>query len=101
MNFYEKVYAIVRQIPQGKVTSYGHIALRAGNAKASRAVGYALHRNPDPATIPCHRVVNRQGKLADAFVFGGAGEQKNRLAREGVIFTDDTHVDLKTCLWLG
>ncbi len=99
MNFYAIVYDIVKQIPLGKVASYGQIALLAGSPRASRAVGYALHCNPDPAHIPCHRVVNRQGRLAEAFVFGGADEQKHRLLREGVTFIDDRHVDLKTCLW--
>ncbi len=100
MNFYESVYDIVKKIPLGKVSTYGQIAMLIGNPRASRAVGYALHQNPDPAHIPCHRVVNRQGQLAEAFVFGGAGEQKERLLREGVSFIDDTHVDLKTCLWM-
>lgn len=99
MNFYEAVYDIVTQIPQGKVATYGQVALLAGSPRASRAVGYALHKNPDPARIPCHRVVNRQGRLAEAFVFGGADAQKHRLQREGVRFLDDRHVDLKTCLW--
>ncbi|MFI3206411.1 MAG: MGMT family protein, partial [Clostridia bacterium] len=79
MNFYEKVYEIVRQIPLGKVATYGQIAMLAESPRASRAVGFALHKNPDPSTIPCHRVVNKQGKLAEAFVFGGINEQRIRL----------------------
>ena len=100
MNFYEKVYDIVKQIPKGKVLTYGKIAILAGNPKASRAVGYALHRNPDPRTIPCHRVVNKQGKLADSFAFGGCNEHKQRLINEGVIFTDENLVDLDKHLWI-
>lgn len=57
MNFYEKVYAVVKQIPKGKVATYGQIALLCGNPRAARAVGYALHCNPEPGIIPCHRVV--------------------------------------------
>jgi methylated-DNA-protein-cysteine methyltransferase-like protein len=55
-----------------------------GNAKASRAVGYALHANPEPVVIPCHRVVNREGKLSPAFAFGGIGVQQKLLESEGV-----------------
>ncbi|MFI3326710.1 MAG: MGMT family protein [Clostridia bacterium] len=99
MNFYEKVYEIVRQIPMGKVATYGQIAMLAGSPRASRAVGFALHKNPDPSTIPCHRVVNRQGKLAEAFVFGGINEQRIRLENEAVTFADENHVDMEECLW--
>ena len=62
-NFYEKVYDIVAQIPKGKVTTYGCIAMRLGNIRLSRLVGNALHANTDPVNVPCHRVVNREGKL--------------------------------------
>ena len=57
MNFNSRVYEIVRQIPEGKVASYGQVACMAGSLRASRAVGYALHRNPFQQKVPCHRVV--------------------------------------------
>lgn len=83
-NFYKLVYDHVKLIPMGKVATYGEIARACGNPRASRVVGYALHRNPEPQTIPCHRVVNRDGKLADSFAFGGANVQKKLLQNEGV-----------------
>lgn len=98
MNFYEKVYEVVRQIPIGKVTTYGQVAMLCGSPKAARAVGYALHVNPSPGVIPCHRIVNREGKLAKSFAFGGIDRQKELLEKEGVKVDVDT-VDLKIFLW--
>ena len=97
-NFYEKVYDIVAQIPKGTVTTYGCIAMRLGNIRLSRLVGNALHANIDPVNIPCHRVVNREGKLAPMYVFGGIDAQKERLENEGVV-VDGDKVDLKKYLW--
>ena len=93
MSFYDKVYEQVKKIPYGKVATYGQIAVLCGSPRASRAVGYALHFNPDPQNIPCYRVVNREGKLAPAFAFGGIDEQRARLCAEGVRVVDYT-VDL-------
>ena len=98
-NFYQKTYTVVCQIPAGKVATYGQIAMLAGNPRASRAVGYALHRNPMPGIIPCHRVVNREGRPAPAFAFGGAGVQQSMLEQEGVVFNRDGSVVLKKHLW--
>ena len=92
--FYERVYQITKQIPLGKVATYGQIAAKLDKPKAARAVGNALHNNPDPKTIPCYRVVNRKGRLAQGF-----GEQKGRLLKEGVKFRDKKHVDLNECLY--
>ena len=78
-NFYEKVYDIVAQIPKGKVTTYGCIAMRLGNIRLSRLVGNALHANTDPVNVPCHRVVNREGKLAPMYVFGVLTFKRNGL----------------------
>ena len=100
MGFNERVYEAVKQIPYGKVATYGQIAWMAGNPRASRAVGWALHRNPQPGVIPCHRVVNREGRLAPAFAFGGIDAQKALLEREGVAVVDG-FVDLAEYLWLG
>ena len=91
----ERVYEFVRKIPQGKVTTYGQIAEFLGNKKLARAVGNILHQNPDPARIPCHRVVNRSGKVSDAYAFGGADAQRASLKREGIVFEPDGSVDLR------
>ena len=96
-NFFERVYDIVRKIPEGKVMTYGQIADAIGT-KDSRRVGQALHANKDSLGIPCHRVVNKDGRLAPGYAFGGPDEQRMKLKAEGVIFTDDNHVDLNKCM---
>lgn len=98
---FERIYAVVRQIPAGKVSTYGMVAALAGSAKWARAVGYALHRNPNPAQIPCHRVVNRYGNPAPGYAFGGEGVQRAKLEAEGVRFLENGSVDLEHCLWNG
>lgn len=100
MNFYEKVYKIVKNIPRGKVVSYGQIAKMVGNPNASRAVGYALHKNPSQETIPCHRVVNKDGRLAPGFAFGGEDAQKLLLESEG-IKVENGYVNMKIYKWDG
>ena len=95
MNTFEKIYEQVKRIPLGKVATYGQIALMAGNPRWSRVVGYALHSNPEPGIIPCHRVVTKDGKLSKAFVFGGENAQKELLINEGVIFLNEDTVDLE------
>lgn len=97
--FYEKIYDAVLQIPYGKVATYGQIALMAGNPKAARAVGNALHINPAPDVIPCYRVVNAKGMLAPHFAFGGADVQKKLLEAEGVEVIDNK-VDLKKFIYI-
>ncbi len=99
MSFYDKVYDVVVKIPKGKVATYGQIAVYCGSPRASRAVGYALHFNPRPGIIPCHRVVNRFGKLAPVFAFGGIDAQKNLLLSEGVEVDENYMVDLEKYLW--
>ncbi|MBQ2944204.1 MAG: MGMT family protein [Ruminococcus sp.] len=100
MNTFEKIYAVVRKIPYGKVATYGQIALLAGNPHWSQVVGYALHSNPEPDSIPCFRVVNRFGELSSAFAFGGINRQQELLEAEGVEVKDG-RVDLKRYLWNG
>ena len=100
MNTFEKIYEQVRKIPKGKVATYGQIALMAGNPRWSQIVGYALHSNPEPIVIPCHRVVNKEGRLAKAFAFGGENAQRNLLINEGVIFLDEYTVDLQKCRYI-
>ena len=99
MNTFERIYEIVKQVPKGKVATYGQVALLAGNKRWSRVVGYALHVNPDNSIIPCHRVVNRYGEPSSAFAFGGRNRQIELLESEGVEFTDG-HVDMERFLWI-
>lgn len=94
----KRIYEAVKKIPKGKVATYGQIAMLAGDKNMSRAVGNALHKNPDPTTIPCHRVVNAKGELSGSFAFGGANVQKDRLEAEGVIVKDGI-VNLKIYQW--
>ncbi len=101
MSTFEKIYAVVRKIPKGKVATYGQVAIMAGNPHWSQVVGYALHSNPEPMIIPCHRVVNRFGKLAPSFAFGGEGVQRQLLENEGIVFENDGTVDLKKYCWDG
>ncbi len=96
--FSDDVYNAVRKIPRGKVLSYGMVAMLAGHAGASRAVGTALHKNPDPKTIPCHRVVGADGRLAKFFAFGGVEAHRFALLSEGVTFIGEK-VDMKSCVW--
>ena len=95
MNTFEKIYEVVKSIPKGKVATYGQVALLAGNSRWARVVGYALHVNPEPGTIPCHRVVNREGKVAPGFAFGGEGVQRQLLESEGIVFESDGRIDLE------
>lgn len=101
-NTFERIYAAVKLIPPGSVASYGQVAEAAGNRRWARVVGYALHVNPEPGVIPCHRVVMKDGAVSSAFAFGGANRQIELLKHEGVEFLDDTHVDMKrfcvTCI---
>lgn len=99
MSFFENVYEAVQLIPRGKVATYGQIARMIGAPRSSRAVGYALHANPRPGVIPCHRVVNREGRLAPAFAFGGPEIQAQLLESEGVEVDEDFIVDLEKHLW--
>lgn len=99
MTTFEKIYEVVKRIPKGKVSTYGQVAYLAGNPRLARVVGYALHNNPDPQNIPCHRVVNREGRVAKAFVFGGGSVQKSLLEAEGIEFCDDEKIDLDKYIW--
>ena len=96
-NFKEQVFEKVRKIPRGKVSTYGSIAEMLGKRRWARQVGWSLHQNIDPKT-PCHRVVDRNGRLAPNFAFDGVAEQRRRLEVENVKFRDKMHVDLKSCL---
>ncbi len=91
----ERVYAYLKTIPKGRVTTYGRIAVYLGNKNFARTVGNILHDNPDPSQYPCHRVVNSKGKVAENYAFGGAEVQRKRLESEGVVFEENGTVDLK------
>ncbi len=93
-SFADKVYEVTQAIPKGKVMTYGDIALRMGNPCYARAVGNALHHNPKEGVIPCHRVVNGQGRLAEHFGFGGLEVQQRMLESEGIEVING-RVDLK------
>lgn len=95
VSFYDKIYEAVGKIPRGKVATYGQVAAMAGNPKAARAVGNALHKNPLPGIIPCHRVVNASGGLAPSFAFGGEAAQRELLINEGVTFSGNGNVESK------
>ena len=81
---FNRIYAVVKRIPRGKVATYGQVARLAGNPRWARVVGYALHVNPDPDGIPCYRVVNARGELAGEFAFGGEGAQARLLEADGI-----------------
>ena len=95
---FERIYEVVKQIPYGKVATYGQVAALAGNKRWARVVGYALHANPDPENIPCYRVVNKFGEVSKAFAFGGENRQIELLEAEGVTFVDG-RVDMKKHQW--
>ena len=98
MTFSEKVYEYLLTVPKGTVVTYGMIARAIGHPRASRQVGNALHHNPYPVVIPCHRVVNREGRLAPAFAFGGWEKQAELLRAEGIEVADG-YVDLEKYIW--
>lgn len=90
----KRIYDAVKKIPYGQVATYAQIAEMAGDRKMARAVGNALHRNPDPDRIPCYRVVNAKGELAGEFAFGGEARQRELLEAEGIEVADG-RVDLE------
>ncbi len=99
MGFFEMVYETVRKIPKGKVATYGQIAKLVGEPRKARIIGWALHVNPYPGDVPCHRVVNRYGELSGNFAFGGEESQKKLLINEGIIFDLNGKIDLDKYLW--
>lgn len=100
MTLNEEIYKIVMKIPYGKVATYGQIATLCGNPYYARAVGNALHKNPNPQKIPCYRVVNSNGKLTENFAFGGLRVQSDLLISEGIELIDGK-VDLEKYQWRG
>ncbi len=99
MSFFETVYEQCMRIPRGRVATYGQLAALSGNPRMSRQVGWALHANPRPGEIPCHRVVNRFGEICKGFAFGGPEIQRRLLEREGVSVGEGGRIDLTVFGW--
>ncbi len=102
-NVFRVIYKIVKKIPKGKVVTYGQIAKKIKDFNFSckvnpKIVGFALHVNKD-LSVPCHRVVNKEGKIAESYAFGAKEGQRKKLVSEGVNFLDEVRVDLKKHLW--
>lgn len=98
--FFKNVYKIVKQIPKGKVATYGQIALLMGSPRSARIVGYAMNCAPSGENLNCHRVVNKKGELCNEDIFG-KGVQRALLIKEGVKFLEDGTIDMKLCMWDG
>lgn len=97
--FPDRVYEIVARIPHGRATTYGAIARALGNPRAAREVGWALSNVPEGSQLPCHRVVDREGRLSGGWAFGHPEIMAGRLEDEGVPFLEQFRVDLSTCFW--
>lgn len=98
-NFYQRVYAVVEQIPFGRVTSYGAIARFLGAARSARMVGYALKSSGAHPGLPAHRVLNRNGQLTGKHQFGGSQMMEQLLAAEGLPVQNDAVQDWETYFW--
>jgi len=98
-NFFEKVYAIARQIPYGKVTSYGAIAKALGTARSARMVGWAMNAAHNLEDVPAHRVVNRKGLLTGKHYFDGTNLMQQLLESEGIVVVDNQIVNLNEHFW--
>jgi methylated-DNA-protein-cysteine methyltransferase related protein len=97
--FIERVFDVVRQIPPGRVSTYGRIARYVGAARSARMVGWALHNCPDDISDVAHRVVNRNGDLTGGWAWGHPDIMRGLLEDEGVTFSDEYRVDLSKHLW--
>jgi len=98
-NFFERVYIIAKQIPYGKVTSYGAIAKALGTARSARMVGWAMNASHAKNDIPAHRVVNRNGLLTGKFHFDGTNLMQQLLESEGILVVDNQIVDFEKHFW--
>lgn len=98
-NFFERVYAIAKQIPEGKVTSYGAIAKALGTTRSARMVGWAMNASHNRDDIPAHRVVNRKGLLSGKHHFDGTNLMQQLLENEGIEVVDNQIVDFEKYFW--
>ncbi|MEQ3662648.1 MAG: MGMT family protein [Flavobacterium sp.] len=98
-NFFERVYEIARQIPYGKVTSYGAIAKALGAARSARMVGWAMNASHNREDVPAHRVVNRLGLLSGKHHFDGTNLMQQLLESEGIKVVDNQIVDFQKYFW--
>ena len=98
-NFFERVYVVVRQIPYGKVTSYGAIAKVLGTARSARMVGWAMNSSHNLEDVPAHRVVNRNGLLTGKMHFDGTNLMQQLLENEGIVVVDNQIVDFEKVFW--
>ena len=98
-NFFERVYEIVRQIPEGKVTSYGAIAKALGTARSARMVGWAMNASHNLEDVPAHRVVNRIGILSGKHHFEGTNLMQQLLENEGIQVVDNQIIDFEKHFW--
>jgi len=99
-NFFEKVYIVARQIPFGKVTSYGAIARYLGAARSARMVGWAMNNShTQKEEVPAHRVVNKKGLLTGKHHFDGTNLMQQLLESEGIVVIDNQIQDLETVFW--
>lgn len=98
-SFFERVYIIVRQIPHGKVTSYGAIAKALGTARSARMVGWAMNASHHLEDVPAHRVVNRKGLLTGKLHFDGTNLMQQLLENEGIVVKNNQIVNFEACFW--
>lgn len=98
-NFFERVYQVARQIPYGRVTSYGAIAKSLGTARSARMVGWAMNASHNLEDVPAHRVVNRNGILSGKHHFQGTNLMQQLLESEGVDVVDNQIVDFERVFW--
>lgn len=98
-NFFERVYEIARQIPYGRVTSYGAIARYLGTGRSARMVGWAMNNSVKDGEVPAHRVVNRNGLLSGKHHFGGTNLMQQLLENEGIEVVNDTVVNFEKHFW--
>lgn len=100
-DFFSRVYKIVSEIPEGKVATYGQVALLLGEPRNARIVGWAMRSVPKHLNLPCHRVVNKFGEMAPEYVFGSAELQRFMLISEGITFKKNGCIDMEKHLWGG
>lgn len=99
-NFFQRVYEVVKQVPYGRVTSYGAIARYLGTGQSARVIGWAMNSSFSlEEFVPAHRVVNREGVLTGKHHFGTTGIMAQLLINEGVMVEDDRVVNFETCFW--